>query len=281
MPTCCCCLRAPGVHPDPREVDRLEAELRRAGIVKLSELTESVHLPGSPTPALQAIAELRDSREPGPVLAELLRGRCSSCRTSARRFHVLGDAEQLDARAASAILGALSELAELDAARRERTRPGELIEALEGVEVPAGAPPAHGDVVLVAELLAIRARRFRRVFVTGLCEGEFLSAGAAAADPFLGDERRRELAIASGLALPIEPDPLARERYLLYACVSRATERVTFSYRSSDEDGNGVMPSVGLADITERFAPDGRERRRRRLLSDVLVWEPEDGTDRT
>ncbi len=86
-----------------------------------------------------------------------------------------------------------------------------------------------------------------------------------------GTTGRRELAVASGLALPIEPDPLARERYLLYACVSRATERVTFSYRSSDEDGNVVMPSVFLSDVTELFAPDWRERRRRRLLSDV-VW---------
>ncbi len=135
--------------------------------------------------------------------------------------------------------------------------------------------PAHGpapaDAVLIAEPLSIRARRFRQVFVTGLCEGEFPAAQTVSRDPFLGDERRRELALASGLALPPAGDPLDRERYLLYACVSRATERVTFSYRSSDEDGNVVIASPFLEDVAELFGAGWRERRRRRLLADV-VW---------
>ncbi len=73
------------------------------------------------------------------------------------------------------------------------------------------------------------------MFITGLCEGEFPSPQTVSGDPFLGEDRRRELALASGLVLPPPPDPLDRERYLLYASISRATERVTFSYRSSDE----------------------------------------------
>lgn len=265
------CLRAPGVHPHPLEVDQLEVELRRAGIVKLRELTDPLQRQLA-HPALQAISELRGARDPAAVLAELTRALFVVPHVGSAPL--LSDAEQLDARAATAILTALAELSELDGARRGRTQPDELIEALQSVEVAAGAPPAHGDV-LVAEPLAIRARRFRRVIVCGLCEGEFPSPGARSADPFLPDDRRREVAAASGLALPIEPDPLARERYLLYACVSRATERVTFSYRSADEDGNVVMPSVFLADIAELFAPDWRERRRRRLLSDV-VWSPQE-----
>jgi len=138
----------------------------------------------------------------------------------------------------------------------------------------AANPPATVGEVLVAEPLAIRARRFRRVIVSGLCEGEFPSPQATADDPFLGDERRRELALAADVALPQTPDPLARERYLLYSCSSRATERVAFSYRSSDEEGNVVMPSVFLADIAELFPPEWRERRRRRLLADV-TWPPD------
>ncbi len=134
-----------------------------------------------------------------------------------------------------------------------------------------GVPPA--GAVLIAEPLAIRARRFRRVFVTGLCEGEFPSPQAAAADPFLGEDRRRELALGTGLVLPQPADPLDRERYLLYACVSRATERVVFSYRSSDEDGNIVIASPFLDDVADLFPASWRERRRRRLLADV-VWSP-------
>ena len=79
----------------------------------------------------------------------------------------------------------------------------------------------------------------------------------------------------SGLVLRGEPDQLARERYLLYACVSRATERIIFSYRSSDEDGNLVLPSPFLTDLDELLDPRWRERRRRRLLADV-VWNLED-----
>jgi ATP-dependent helicase/DNAse subunit B len=107
------------------------------------------------------------------------------------------------------------------------------------------------------------------VFVYGLSEGEFPQL--AAGEPFLSDERRRELAAASGLVLPPAEDALERERYLLYACVSRATERIAFSYRSSDEEGNLVLPSPFIADLSELFVPEWLERRRRRLLADV-VW---------
>ncbi len=188
---------------------------------------------------------------------------------------MLGAAEQLDARAAAVVYQALEELEQLG---EERTPGAELIELLEGLQVPVhGVPPA--GTVLIAEPLAIRARRFRRVFVTGLCADEFPSPQAAITDPFLGDDRRRELALSSGLALPQPSDPLDRERYLLYACVSRATERVVFSYRSSDEDGNIVIASPFLDDVAELFPANWRERRRRRLLADV-VWSVERGAHR-
>jgi ATP-dependent helicase/DNAse subunit B len=264
------CLRAPGVIPDSVEVDLLEAALRRAGVVKLSEITGVAHLQAA-APALAAIEQLRNARDPLTLLAEITRALFVLPHVQSGR--VLSDAEQLDGRAATEILTALTELTELDAAQREPSSPQELIELLESVEVAAGVTPGPGDV-LIAEPLAIRARRFRRVIVTGLCEGEFPSPQATSGDPFLGDDRRHELALASGLALPVEVDPLARERYLLYSCASRATERLSFSYRSSDEEGNAVTPSVFLSDIAELFAPEWRGRRRARLLADV-VWSPE------
>jgi len=264
------CLRAPGVVPDLVEVDLLEAALRRAGVVKLSEIT-AVPQRQAAAPALQAIEQLRAARDRLAVLGDLTRAFFVLPHLLSGR--VLSDVEQLDARAATAILNALNELGEIDSAQREPSSSQELIELLESVEVSAGAAPGPGDV-LVAEPLAIRARRFRRVIVTGLCEGEFPSPQATSGDPFLGDDRRHELALASGLALPVEVDPLARERYLLYSCASRATERLSFSYRSSDEEGNAVTPSVFLSDIAELFAPEWPARRRSRLLADV-VWEPE------
>ena len=123
--------------------------------------------------------------------------------------------------------------------------------------------------VRVAEPLAIRAQRFRAVFVLGLGEGEFPARGAG--EPFLPDALRRELARDLGLRLPLREDVLARERYLLYACVSRATEQVTLSYCSSDEEGNLALPSPFLAGcgravrIRVGRAPAHAAARRRRL----------------
>jgi ATP-dependent helicase/DNAse subunit B len=146
----------------------------------------------------------------------------------------------------------------------------ELIALLEGLVVEAGAPAAPGEVLL-AEPLEIRARRFTAVFLCGLQEGEFPLP--ARPEPFLSDERRRELAACSGLRLRPREDSLARERYLFYAALSRATERVFLAYRSSDEEGNLALPSPFIADVAELLDPSWRQDRERRLLADV-VWDP-------
>ncbi|MFZ0041838.1 MAG: PD-(D/E)XK nuclease family protein, partial [Solirubrobacteraceae bacterium] len=147
----------------------------------------------------------------------------------------------------------------------------ELIELLERLPVPAGRTAAR-DEVLLAEPEQIRARRFSAVFVCGLQEGEFPLAGRP--EPFLSDERRWELAAASGLRLRPREDALAGERYLFYAALSRATERVFLSYRSSDEEGNLALPSPFLADVADLLDADWPRHARRRLLADV-VWDPD------
>jgi RecB family exonuclease len=161
---------------------------------------------------------------------------------------------------------ALEELAELGPGARLRGE--ELIEWIAGLPVSSGAPAAVGEVLL-AQPAEIRARRFRAVFVCGLQEGEF--PGGARAEPFFSDERRRELALASGLVLRAREDALHGERYLLYAAVSRATERVFLAYRSSDEEGNLALPSPFIADVAALLHPGWPASRRRRLLADV-TW---------
>ena len=133
----------------------------------------------------------------------------------------------------------------------------------------AGAhPPAAG--VLLADPLAIRARRFRAVFVCGLQDGEFPRRPVP--EPFLSDEDRRGIA-AAGLRLPLHEDVLDRERSLFYAAVSRPEDVLFLSWRSSDEEGDPLAPSAFLDDVRALFSDDLWEERGTRLLADV-TWRP-------
>ncbi len=249
-------LRAPGLLERLEPIDSLQEQIRRRGLLSADSARAASGL---------SLRELDALREAPDLSAELARQtrRLLAAPHPARAALSEGD-EQLDARAAAAVLLALAELEQIG----ERLSGPELLELLELLQVRAGAA-GHADAVLIAEPLAIRARRFRVVFVFGLCEGEFPEPGAG--DPFLSDERRRELALAGGLALGAGEDVLARERYLMYASCSRASERLVLSYRSSDEEGNLVLPSPFIADFAELFADEWLTRRRRRLLADV-VW---------
>jgi ATP-dependent helicase/DNAse subunit B len=242
-------LRHPLAAAPQPAVDVLARTVRRLGLRTAAQalaVATSEHLPVHPVTELRASA----------VIA-------GDFASSLRRW-LAPDTTDLDARSSAMILEACQEVPDAS--------PGELLELLEAIEVPVHTGGRTG-AVLVAEPAAIRARRFRRVYVTGLCEGEF--PALAGGEQIFGDEPRRELARRTGIVLPIVTDRLDRERYLLYAVVSRATEQVLCSYRSSDEDGSVVAPSPFLDDLAALF-PDGwRERRRRRLLSDP-VWEPQD-----
>jgi ATP-dependent helicase/DNAse subunit B len=251
-------LRTPGVLERRELADRLEATLRRDGLARAADALDRL---GWRLDELDAVR--RDPVTELPVIARRLlaaphRGEAA----------MLGDREALDARALAVLVRTLSELDELG----ERLSGPDLIELLAAVPVPAGLAARPG-AVLLAEPLAIRARRFRVVFVCGLQEGSFPRPGTP--DPFLSDERRHELAAASGLRLGQREDAIARERYLFYASVSRATERVVLSYRSSDEEGNLALPSPFIADVAELFDAGWADRRRTRLLADV-VWPAAD-----
>ena len=252
-------LRSPGPLERPELADALERDVRREGLRTAAQARARLGW------RLGEIDALRQAEDPATELARQARRLFAS--PHHRGAPMLGADEELDARALSVLDRAVAGLGELG----EELRGRELIEAVEELLVPAGPAPRPG-AVLLAEPLAIRARRFRAIFVCGLQEGEFPLP--AAPDPFLSDERRRELAAASGLVLRRSEDGLERERYLFYACTSRATERVYLSYRSSDEEGNLALRSPFVDDVEELMADGWAERRTRRLLADV-VWAPE------
>ena len=254
-------LRTPGRLQAPEIADGLEADMRREGLRTAAQARQRL---GWELPELDELAEASD---PARALCRLARWLFAAPHRGAAP--ALSDAEALDARALRALVTAVDELAQINL----MPAGAELVELLEGLVVPVPAAetgPTHPDEVLLAEPLEVRARRFRAVFVCGLQEGEF--PRPASPEPFLSDERRFELASASGVRLRAREDALAAERYLFYAALSRATERLFLAYRSSDEEGNLALPSPFIADVAELLAPDWPARRRRRLLADV-VWE--------
>jgi ATP-dependent helicase/DNAse subunit B len=249
-------LRTPGALDRPDVADSLEARVHREG---LRSVTAARALLQRDHPELDALAGATD---PAAELCRLARELFAAGHRAGAA--VLSSEESLDARALATLTRTAGDLAELGL----NPSGAELAELLDELTISSGRSGGSGDVRL-AEPLEIRARRFRAVLVCGLQEGTFPLP--ARAEPFLSDERRHELALSSGLRLRSSDDTLDRERYLFYATLSRATEQVVLSYRSSDEEGNVALPSPFIADVAELFVQDWPQRRDRRLLSDV-VW---------
>jgi ATP-dependent helicase/DNAse subunit B len=248
-------LRTPGLLTKADIADRVEATVRREGLRSAEEAIPRTGL------RFAEMDVLRRAADPVEELGRQARRLFASHRRGLAP--VLDHREELDGRALAVLMRSLGELAELgDAIRGE-----ELLDVLGELTVPL-TDSSSADAVLIAEPLEIRARRFRAVFVCGLQENEFPRPRGV--DPFLPDELRWELGTL-GLRLRLRTDSLEQERYLFYACISRATDQVVLSYRSSDEEGNVELPSPFIEDVAELLDDQWSLRRRRRLLDEV-VW---------
>ena len=262
-------LRTPGLLRQPGLADWLEAFVRREGAHAASDaraLWERERW------KLDDLDRLRDARGGADFLAELERqlGRLFTAPYK-RQAAILRGPELDDPRVYVAARAALAELrAVVEADPRTRLGPERVLAVLRDLRVRLGEPP-QPDRVQVAKPEDIRARRFEAVFVCGLQEGEFPKG--ASPEPFLPDEDRRALAVASGLLLPIREDRLDRERYLFYVCCSRAERLLVLSSRSSDEEGNPQPQSFFVEDVRDLLLPGAEESRR--SLSDV-TWRTED-----
>jgi hypothetical protein len=262
-------LRAPGLLKHPELADRLELEIRQGAVRSASDARRMWEELAFPLDVLDRLGAAASAGE-RPLFAALRReaGRIFALPWR-ERAPILADHERGDARALAAAGRALDELDRLAETRAAASlRPLELIEMLDSLPVRLG-DAARPGAVLVADPLGVRARRFRAVFVCGLQEREL--PRPAAPEPFLDDELRADLHELGGLRLR-RPDSVAEERYLFYAAISRATERVFLSYRLSDEEGNPALPSFFVSEVTRLFG-DGELSRlaARRPLAEV-TW---------
>jgi ATP-dependent helicase/DNAse subunit B len=262
-------LRAPGYLRRPEMADSLEAELRKRGARDLGaarQLWEDTH-----DWQLDEIDRVAAAAERGAeqLLAELdKRLEALFTRPYRRDAHVFTGAERDDPRVWNEAHGAIGHLNSLVASGGARGLGARAIhDALAELPVRMGDDP-RPERVQVASPEQVRARRFQAVIVAGMQEGE-LPRGAAP-DPFLSDDDRRALAIATGVRLPVRDDQLERERYLFYVCASRAERVLMLSSRVSDEEGNPQVGSFFLQDVADLFEGLG-DTRRLRALGDV-AW---------
>jgi PD-(D/E)XK nuclease superfamily protein/AddB-like protein len=165
--------------------------------------------------------------------------------------------EPLEVRAATTAAAALEELAALEATPGSALpSPAEALVALENLRVALWRGPTEGRVRVLSPY-RVRAARARHLFLASLQDGEF--PGAQTADPLLGDERRARL----GIAALSRQDPAREERYLFHACVSRPTERLWLSWRSSDEEGRPATRSPFVDDVLDLLGPSPEQAEER------------------
>ncbi len=246
-------LRAPGLLEREHLADRLEARARQAGVRDAAGARRIWERDGW---TLDAIDRVREAAGRGSVsLLECAR------RELMRLFTVprAGVAEVLDLRRQEAALAVqagmkaiaeLLELAALDTALLGGVQG--VLDALASVELPRPNVPREAGVALL-DPLALRARRVRVLFACGLQEGVFPAASRA--DPILSEEMRARLASICGPRAGRRQDPLAAERYLLYATVSRPEERLYLSWHESGQGGAASAPSLFLDDVCDLFGP--------------------------
>ena len=157
-------------------------------------------------------------------------------------------------------------------------------EALESASVRSWHGSTEGRVRIVGPARA-RAARAEHLFACGLQEGTFPGRGLP--DPLLGEEARARL----GIPALRRRDLASEERYLFHVCVSRPTEGLVLSWRSSDDEGHpaarspfvdevldllGVDPEATEGEITLKrglahSVPDPAEATTPRILARALV----------
>ncbi len=258
-------LRTPGVVRHQRLLDAFEQQITREGVRTVAaarSLWESRHWQLSALDRVAAAANKGAVALIECIKAELLR---LFVRPRLRAAPELSGSECNEARAvdaAAAMLDQLSQLARGMAPTAQPAHAQQLVAALEALTLVPPAPAA-ADAVAVVDPLALRARRVRALFLCCLQEDVFPKR--AAAPPFLSEHDRRGLAEASGLVLRRQRDHLARERYLLYACVSRPEQLLVLSWHTADDEGKAMARSLFVDDVCDLFDGSLLECRHRSL----------------
>ncbi len=133
-------------------------------------------------------------------------------------------------------------------------------DAIESATVRSWQGSAEGRVRILSPY-RVRAGRVKHLFCCGLQEGTFPGRGAA--DPLLGDESRGRL----GFPALRRGEQDQEERYLFSVCVSRPTDSLTLSWRSSDDEGHPAARSPFVDEVIDLLQGDAE------AVEDALTTE--------
>ena len=247
----------------PSRADWKERDVARGKLGSVAELMESW---GETPPAhLRRVFEAR-----GPV--ERVRAVAVSARRVAEAVHreqapLAGERtagvplDPIELRAGVAAAELLEELAEV--AALPGIDPPDLADAADAIEsatVRSWQGSAEGRVRILSPY-RVRAGRVKHLFCCGLQEGTFPGRGAA--DPLLGDESRGRI----GIPALRRSEQDQEERYLFSVCVSRPTEALTLSWRSSDDEGHPAARSPFVDEVIDLLEGDAE------AVEDALTTE--------
>jgi len=175
---------------------------------------------------------------------------------------------RLDLRAADSVRSLLEELDDWQELSDRTVSREDLLAALERSPVRLGSAGEPGRVV-ISDLLQVRARRFRVVFLLGLEEGTF--PRRASRQQLLGEEARERL--EAHAAAPPPADELEHDRFLFYNACTRAYERLYLVRESANEEGSPRQASPFWEELRELFDSADVERWTKRRSLSKLVWE--------
>ena len=167
----------------------------------------------------------------------------------------------------------LEELGRLAQADAALAGPAEdLLRTLGELELFVGDDPGLGASRSPAHRTCARAASGRS---SSAGSTKACSRAPARPDPFLGDDDRHAINVATGLRLRHHDDTLATERLFFYAAASRPTDLLALSWHTGDDDGKPAVRSFFVDDVAELFAPELLEQRGRRELG-AAGWDAAD-----
>ena len=254
-------LRSPYSALPRSSADYVEGRLRGRAIATPERVEEEVRaLRSASIPPLDA---LRVAATPLEGVRELARSMLRAAHGVERP--PVGDDARSDLRAHETATRLVDELADWEQFSGERLDEGDVVDALERVEVhPRAADPAR---VAVLTLDRARTRRFDFVFVLGLEEGSL--PRRATASPFLDEAMRERL---GGL---VRADSVSRDRYLFYTACSRPTRRLYLVREAATDEGSPREASPFWEEVQALFAADDIALATRRRALSELTWELE------